>query len=89
MGQGPGPWLLPWLCLKRNWYLGTEHQLGLGSLLTDGGKKDHPKLLQIPAIIYYPSWPAAGEAGSAPEMEERQPGQELRQHKALYVTKLP
>lgn len=66
LGQGPGPWLLPWLGLKRSWFPGTEHQLGLGSLRTDEGKKDHLKLLQSPTVTYYPSWPAvaAGEAGS-------------------------
>lgn len=95
LGQGPGPWLLLGLGLKKSWYLGAEHQLGLRRLQTERGKTDHLKLLRSPTVMYYPTWPAvaAEEAGSAhpcstPEME-RQPEQEMRQRKAPYVTRLP
>lgn len=82
LGQGPGPVLLPHLGLKRSWYLGAEHQLGPWEA-ADRCRTETPP--ETAAKSHSQALPGAAESThpcSAPEKEENQPEQELRQHKA-------
>lgn len=87
----PGPWLLPWLGWKRSWDPGAEHQLSLGSLQADRGQERPPKTAaKSHSYVLHPAEGAGPtQPCSAPEPEERQPGQEQRQQEAPCVTELP